>query len=222
LGFDFVVIDQEHAPFGRLSTDTAILAARAVGIPALVRISEPDAILSVLDCGATGVLVPHVATVEYARKIAAACRYRGGSRGYATSTRAGGYSSTPMWQHIRDSDAMVTLIAQIEDPTAIEEIDGISAVEGIDAVFAGRGDLAAAFGNEEPNPPEVRSATERIAAAALGRGKRFAVFVNNNKDTEWLRQLGANVFVVSSDHGLLRRGAEAALSEIRRHTPPLK
>lgn len=62
LGFDFVVIDQEHAPFDRMSTDVALLAARAMNVPALVRVPGPETILSVLDCGATGVLVPHVAT----------------------------------------------------------------------------------------------------------------------------------------------------------------
>ena len=77
LGFDFVVIDQEHGPFDRTSTDVALLAARALGVPALVRVGGPDAILSVLDCGAMGVLVPHVASAAYAREVAAACRYRG-------------------------------------------------------------------------------------------------------------------------------------------------
>src|SRR5262249_40920533 len=75
LGYDFVVIDEEHAPFDRLATDAALLAARAVGTAALVRVrgSATD-ILSVLDCGATGVLVPHVATAARAREVVAACR----------------------------------------------------------------------------------------------------------------------------------------------------
>src|SRR3954471_24704022 len=83
VGFDFAVIDQEHAPFDRTSTDIALLAARAANMPALVRVAGPQAILSVLDCGATGVLVPHVATAAYAREVAALCRYRNGLRGFA-------------------------------------------------------------------------------------------------------------------------------------------
>src|SRR5262249_55429665 len=63
-GFDFVVIDQEHAAFDRTTSDVALLAARAARIPALVRVPGPDAILSVLDCGAAGVLIPHVSSVE--------------------------------------------------------------------------------------------------------------------------------------------------------------
>ena len=60
-GFDFVVIDQEHAPFDRSSTDVALAIACARGLPALVRVAGPEAILSVLDGGATGILMPHVA-----------------------------------------------------------------------------------------------------------------------------------------------------------------
>src|SRR3954470_6946243 len=165
VGFDFVVIDQEHAPFDRTTTDIALMAARGCGIPALVRVPGPEAILSVLDCGATGMLIPHVDSVEYAREVASLSRYRG-SRGFATSTRAGGYTATPMWQHIRQADDAVTVVAQIEDRAALDHIDAIAAVEGIDSLFIGRGDLTAAFGDESKDPPEVKKAVERIAAAA--------------------------------------------------------
>src|SRR5262249_24878738 len=74
-GFDFVVIDQEHAPFDRTTSDIAFLAARAAGLPALGRVPGPDAILSVLDCGGAGVLIPHVSSPDYARTVAALCRY---------------------------------------------------------------------------------------------------------------------------------------------------
>src|SRR6266540_6834988 len=68
LGYDFVVIDEEHAPFDRVSTDAALLAARAVGTAGFVRVptGAPTHLLAVLDCGATGVLVPHVASAEQA------------------------------------------------------------------------------------------------------------------------------------------------------------
>ena len=132
VGYDFVVIDQEHGPFDRTTTDIALLAARAHGIPALVRVPGPEAILSVLDCGATGALVPHVKSAAAAREIAAMFRYRGGSRGFATSTRAGRYTAVPMWKHIADSDANSVFVAQIEDPVALDEIDAIAAVDGVD------------------------------------------------------------------------------------------
>lgn len=215
LGYDFVVIDQEHAPFDRTTTDIALMAARGQGIPALVRVPGPDAILSVLDCGATGVLVPHVKSAAYAREVAAMFRYRGGSRGFATSTRAGRYTGVPMWRHIAESDDGVAFVAQIEDPVALDEIDAIAAIEGVDSLFIGRGDLTAAFGDESKDPPAVLRAVERISEAARKARKSVSVYVGSTAEAEWLKSLGANVFVFSSDQGFLRQAAAATLREVR-------
>ena len=215
LGYDFVVIDQEHSPFDRTTTDIALMAARAANTPALVRVPGPEAILSVLDCGATGVLVPHVKSAAYAREVAAMFRYRGGSRGYATSTRAGGYTAVPMWKHIAESDANMTFVAQIEDPVALDEIDAIAAVEGVDSLFIGRGDLTAAFGDETKDPPDVRRAVERIAEAGRKANKPVSVYVGNATEAAWLSGLGASVFVLSSDQGFLRQAAASGLRDVR-------
>jgi 2-keto-3-deoxy-L-rhamnonate aldolase RhmA len=215
VGYDFVVIDQEHSPFDRAATDVALMAARGMGIPALVRVSGPDAILSVLDCGATGILAPHVSTADYARRIAAACRYRGGKRGFATSTRAGAFTAVPMWRHISDSDARTVVVAQIEDPEALPVIDEIAAVEGIDSLFIGRGDLTAAFGNESKDPPQVHDAVERISNATVNAGKAISVFVGSAIEAAWLKTFGASAFVFSSDQGFLRQAAASGLKEMR-------
>jgi 2-keto-3-deoxy-L-rhamnonate aldolase RhmA len=214
VGFDFVVIDQEHAPFDRTATDVALMASRGHNLPALVRVPGPEAILSVLDCGATGVLVPHVKTAAYAREVAAMLRYRG-SRGFATSTRAGGYTAVPMWRHIVESDANMIFVAQIEDPAALDEIDAIASVEGVDSLFIGRGDLTAAFGDESKDPPAVRRAVERISEAARKANKPISVYVGSATEAAWLQTLGASVFVLSSDQGFLRQAAAAGLREVR-------
>ncbi len=148
LGFDFIVVDQEHAALDRMAIDLLTLAARASNIAAIVRVGDPtDAnILSVLDGGAMGVLVPHVDSAEKAKEIAAACRYRGGKRGFANTTRAGGFGEVAYRDHMAAQDSQVTCVAMIEDVAAIEQIDAIAAVEGIDAFFIGRGDLTAAIG----------------------------------------------------------------------------
>lgn len=221
LGFDFVVIDEEHAPFDRLATDAALLAARAVGTAALVRVrgSATD-ILSVLDCGATGVLVPHVATAARAREVVAACRYQGGRRGYSGSPRHAGYGATGMWKTVDAADAETTVVAQIEDPEALDEIDAIAAVEGIDALFIGRGDLSVAMGAKSSDAPEVRSAVERIGKAARTANKPVSVFVGGQAEAAWLRDQGATAFVVASDQSFMRKAAGQALAEIRALAAP--
>ena len=215
LGFDFVIIDQEHSSFDRASIDVALLAARAHNIPALVRVQGPETILSVLDSGATGVLIPHVVNADYARKVAGHCRYSGG-RGYATSTRAGGYTAVPMWKHIEKSDNEIVVVAQIEDPPALDHLDAIAAVDGIDSLFIGRGDLTAAFGDQSKDPPKVRDAAERTAAAALKAKKCVSVFTGGGPETTWLQSLGASMFVLASDQSFLRNGAAREMGELKK------
>jgi 2-keto-3-deoxy-L-rhamnonate aldolase RhmA len=217
LGFDFVVVDEEHSPFDRQATDAALFAARATGTAGLVRVQSPAPhhLLSVLDCGATGVLVPHVATAALAAQVAAACRYQGGKRGYSGSVRAAGYGGGKMWDYIGAADAATTVIAQIEDPEALDEIDAIAATDGIDALFIGRGDLTAAMGAPTNDSPPIRDAVERIAAAAKRAGKPIAVFVGGMKEAGWLRGIGATAFVYSSDQGFMKQAANKALADIR-------
>lgn len=217
LGFDFLVIDEEHAPFDRQSTDVSLFAARATGAAGFVRVQSPAPhhLLSVLDCGATGVLVPHVASATVARQVAAACRYRGGKRGYSGSIRSAGYGGGKMWEYIASADAATTVVAQIEDPEALDEIDAIAATEGIDALFIGRGDLTAAMGAPSNDAPQIRDAVDRIAAAAKRAGKPVMVFVGGMKEAEWLRAVGATAFVYSSDQGLMKQAAGKALADIR-------
>jgi 2-keto-3-deoxy-L-rhamnonate aldolase RhmA len=215
LGFDFVVIDEEHAPFDRNATDIALLAARAAGTAGIVRVPSdaPEAILSVLDSGAVGVLVPHVSSTEKARRIAAASRYRGGSRGFSASPRAGGYGSVKMWDHVEAADRTTTVIAMIEDPSALDEIDAIVGVEGIDGVFIGRGDLTVAFGAPNRDAPVIREAVAKIIAAATRAAKPVCVMVDGIAEAKDFHAQGASAFIVSSDQGFLKKAAVQTLGD---------
>ncbi len=214
IGFDFVVIDEEHGPFGRTAIDHAILAARAAGTAPLVRVADasPSKLLAVLDDGAAGVLVPHVATPEKARDVVAACRYRGGRRGASNTTRAGAYGRLSIWQHVDAADAAVAVIGMIEDPEAIDQVDAILAVEGLDAVFIGRGDLTVAYGAASPEAEVVQAATERVIVAARAAGKPVCIMAASGAEAAIFEERGVRTFIVSSDQGFLRLAASAALA----------
>jgi len=216
VGFEFVVIDEEHAPWDRVAIDGALLAARASGTAGIVRVAEPTAakILSVLDDGATGVLVPHVSSPARARDLAAACRYRGGRRGFSNTTRAGGFGALGIWDHVKAGDEGVTFIAMIEDPEALDEIDAILAVDGLDGVFIGRGDLTVAFGVPGMDAPEIGKACERIFAAAKKAAKPVAVMVATGEEAARFRAMGASAFIVASDQGFMRQAAMRAYGDI--------
>jgi len=215
LGYDFVVIDEEHAPFDRAATDMVILAARASNVASIVRVSsdDPAKILSCLDCGATGVLVPHVFSVEKARAIAAAARYHGGRRGYSGSARAGGYGATPMWDLVEEQDASACVIAMIEDPEALDRIDEIAAVEGVHGLFIGRGDLTVSLAVKSSADPKVQDAVKRIIAASKRAKKPVCVMVGSATEAKDFADLGASAFIISSDQGQMRRAASQTFGD---------
>jgi 2-keto-3-deoxy-L-rhamnonate aldolase RhmA len=213
VGLDFVVIDSEHAPWDRSAIDLAVLAARASGIDALVRVENIAAIPTALDCGATGVMVPHVSSAGVARDVVDACRYRTGRRGFSNSTRAGGYGRLGLTAHMDASDPRTTIIAMLEDPEALDHIEDIVAVQGIDAFFLGRGDLTVALGESATDAAPVRAAIARFVSAVTAAKKPLCAFVNSSTEMVALRELGIRTFIISSEQGLLRQAATAELTK---------
>lgn len=215
--FDFVVIDQEHGVFDRAAMNVSLLASRAASIPGIVRVPQlrSDAILSALDCGASGILAPHVNTAEDARALVAACRYRNGHRGFSGVTRAGGYGSNSMWSQIDASDAGIAVIAMIEDPAALDNVADILAVDGLDAVFIGRGDLTVAFNAPNRNDKIVVQAVDRIFEAARRHDKSVWVMIDSAEEAKAFLARGATSFIVSSDQSLLRKAAADIANKLR-------
>lgn len=210
-GLDCLCLDAEHAPFDRRDLDLCIFAARAASMPVIVRppSSAHEQILNALDCGADGVLVPHVRSAEEARAVAKAAHYGAGGRGYAGSSRAAGYGSIAIPEHLANSAARSIVIAQIEDLEALDEMDAIAAVEGIDALFIGRIDLTIALGCTDPDDPKVIEALDLIIAAAKNSGRPVGMFTSKPADAAIWRDKGVSLFLLGSDHGFLRSGTAA-------------
>ncbi len=210
---DCLCLDAEHAPFDRRDLDACILAARAGGMPVLVRPASSAAheILNALECGADGVLVPHVRSAAEAEAVAASVHYGPGGgparRGYAASSRAAGYGTKAIPEHLAASAARSVVIAQIEDLEALDAIDAIAAVPGIDALFIGRIDLTIALGCTSPDDPKVLDAVEHILAACRAAGRACGMFTGRPADAAKWREKGASLFLLGSDHGFLRDGA---------------
>lgn len=207
---DFAVLDAEHAPFDRAALDTAMIAGRAVGLPLLVRVPDREAgtLLSVLDIGAAGVLVPHVDSAEQAREVVARCRYRGGVRGYSSSPRAAGYGAMGMTAALAHGDRNV-VVCQIESPAAVEQAAQIAAVPGVDGLFIGRADLALAMGLDDAQHERVLDATMRVIQAGVAAGKRVGMMVGSNAERDRYRAHGVRWFIQGSDQSLLRQAAQA-------------
>lgn len=213
---DLICLDAEHAPFDRRDLDLCLLASRSSNIPAIVRIPSLSAehILNALDCGAEGVLVPHVSSADEASKAVAFSTY-GLGRGFAGSSRSAGYMKASMAQHIQSSNDRVCIIAQIEDAAALDQIDQILSVDTIDAFFIGRADLTVSLGYDNPNTPEVIEAVSEICRKGNERGRTIGMFTANLDEIDAWRGKGASLFLLSSEHSMILDGAKALNEKVR-------
>lgn len=206
---DCLCLDAEHSPFDRTAIDACVFAARAGGMDVVVRVpsAAPEHLLNALDCGAAGVVVPHVRSAEEARAVVKACHYGRGGRGYAGSSRAAGYAAVSISQHKANSLVRTVVIAQIEDPEAVDAIDEIAAVEGVDALYIGRVDLTVAYGAEKLDDARVVTAMETVCAAARRYDRPVGMYLSNPDEVALWREKGATLFLLGSDHSFLLSGA---------------
>ena len=202
----FVVVDAEHAPFDRAMLDLMVMAGRASQMPVFIRIAEinPAVILSCLDIGAAGLLVPHVDNAEIAKEVVSMASYIGGRRGFSSSPRFAGYGHLGMKESLKIGENP-TIICQIESQEAVDHSDDIASVPGVSGLFVGRADLALSMGFDNPRAPEVLTATQKSLDAAQKQKKIAGMHVSGKEDLELFKQYGANWFIVSSDQTLLRQ-----------------
>ncbi|MEO9131498.1 MAG: aldolase/citrate lyase family protein [Sphingomonas sp.] len=214
-GIDFAVLDCEHAPFDRRDLDVMLLAGRAAGLPLMVRVqdTQPSTLLTALDLGADGLVIPHVDSPEIARRVVALARYRNGSRGYSGGTRIAGYGTTPMARVCDDADR-VPIIAQIEHPDGVASVEEILAIDDIAGILVGRADLALSMGFDNTAAPDVEQATKAMFARVAGSAKIIGVVVADHRERDRFAAMGANWFLVGTDHSYLRLGARTALDAL--------
>jgi 2-keto-3-deoxy-L-rhamnonate aldolase RhmA len=217
-GFDWVCLDAEHGPIDRRSMDAPIAMGRAIGLPVVVRVpvAAPEAILQALDCGAVGVLVPHVNGVDKAREVARWAHFGEGGRGYAGSTRWAGYAGTTIAENLARDRAETVVIAQIEDAAALDVVEAIAAVPGIDSLFVGPADLAVALGVSSLTDPAVLGGYDKVAAAARRCGRNVSTFAATAEAAIALRARGVTAFLIGSELTFVLNGARAAADEARK------
>ena len=206
-GWDFVVIDCEHAPIATASLSDYLRAAEAFSIPAIVRVPSNTAewIQAALDSGAAGVQIPQISSPEAARQAVEMARFHPiGKRGFNPFVRAARYSTEPSARFMERSNREVALILQLESAEAVKAVDEIVKLPGIDAIFLGPYDLSQSLGKPgEVNHQDVLDAGERVLRSAAAAGLAPAVFVNTAEASAAWRQRGARWITYSTDSFLL-------------------
>ena len=220
-GLDFICLDAEHAPFDRGRLDACMAVARALKFPILVRVPDGSQaeILKALDSGATGVVVPHVATPEKAADVARWSRFGHGGRGYAGSHRWAGYATRKMADVLAQSEEETIVIAQIEEPEGVDAVDAIAATKGVDGLFVGPADLAVCYGLTDMAAPEVRDAMKTVGVATKKHGKAYMTFAPNTESGPDLNKLGITTFFVASEQSYMLAGAKQVAARLHSMKP---
>jgi 2-keto-3-deoxy-L-rhamnonate aldolase RhmA len=170
LGFDYFVIDTEHAPLDILTAQTLIQAMRPdTKTTPIVRVwwNELVAIKRALDIGAYGVLVPWVNNKEEAELAVKATRY--GSDGL----RGNGPRRASMFDpdYLQTANQEIMVVVQIETKQAVENIEEICSVEGVDATYIGPADLSTSYGHlGNQSHPDVQKAIDIVYEASIAAG----------------------------------------------------
>lgn len=216
---DFFWIDLEHTPISLESLQSHLIAADAVGVPALVRVpsSEVGLIKRVLDTGAEGLIVPQVRTVEEVRRVVDACRYVPlGDRGYGPrrASRYGANDAT----YLATANRNLFVSVQIENTDGLNVLDDIVKISGLDSIVIGPYDLSASMGLiGQVTHPKVTVAINSIIARArkaglyvgMGGGPESAYAVRAARaGVQWLQ--------CGSDFGYMIKCVQGLFADIRR------
>ena len=221
-GFDWLLIDGEHAPNDLRSTLQQLQTiAGYPGVQGIARVPMGHGhvgemlLKQYLDLGATTLLIPMVDTPEQAQALVRAVHYpqaddkpgKGGIRGMAgaRASRFGRYRN-----YATEANAQVCLLVQAESQTALDNLDAIAAVEGVDGVFIGPADLSASMGYVgQLTHPKVLAAIEDAIACINRAGKAAGILTTDEALAKHHLELGALFVAVGLDTGLLAKHTSA-------------
>lgn len=217
-GFDWLLIDGEHAPNDIRSMAAQLAVLEASGASTVIRLpdDDPARIKQALDIGAQTLLIPMVESASQAERIYRATRYPPlGFRGVGSAlARASKFAAIP--DYLTTADDQICVLAQVESRAGLEALDGILAIDGIDGVFIGPSDLAADMGHiGRPAEPAVKGAVLDALKRIRAAGKIAGVLTMDPAYIADCRSAGANFLGVGIDVTLFAGAMRAHAARYR-------
>jgi 4-hydroxy-2-oxoheptanedioate aldolase len=214
-GFDWILIDTEHAPNELPTVVRHLQAAKGGTAHPVVRPAWNDSVVikRYLDAGAQTLLIPMVQNAEEARRAVAATRYPpDGVRGFASQSRASDFGRVP--GYFREAANEICVLVQLETQVALANLEEIAAVPGVDGLFIGPGDLSADMGHVgEPGHPDVVAKVLDAIARVTAAGKPAGILIGNEALAHRFIEAGTVFTAVGSDTTLLTKGAARLVAD---------
>ena len=213
-GYDYVIMDMEHAPLSIETVFGMIVTAERSNMAALVRTRGHDFATAntLLDGGASGVLIPHCSPYAVAKELIAEMVFPPtGRRGAGGGGRATQWGIDGPEEYRRGGESGVVRVPMIEDPEAVEAIDDILAIHGVDAAFIGQGDLTQTLGDRA----QAQALVDRALQACIEKGIPACTTAYGD-DVEARFRQGFKWLAVSNDTGTFTRAAKDRIAEVRK------
>jgi 4-hydroxy-2-oxoheptanedioate aldolase len=217
-GFDFYMLDAEHALIDQTQAIHVIRACELTDITPLVRIGskDPKLVLQYLDAGMMGIMMPGLESVEEVQMLVNAIKYSpAGKRGMGISRASGytAYTGTTAPEYINFSNEETMVIIQFEDDKLLEKFPAMCAVPGLDACVVGPRDLSLNMGFPEgANHPEVQDVIDKAIAIMKNVGISAGITAGTRADAAKQVARGANMILAASQ-ALVLSGSKEFLPE---------
>lgn len=211
-GFEWLVIDGEHAPndIRSITAQLQVLAAHDSHAIVRVPVGQTHIMKQVLDAGAQTVIVPMVESADQARQLVRDVTYPPhGDRGVAPSVvRAAGFGEIA--DYGSTANDQVCLIVQVENRAGLEALDEILTIDGVDCVFIGPADLAADLGHmDDIKHPDVQATIMDALSRIRAAGKAPGFLTGDDDMIRDAVKAGAQFVAVGADLLILRNTATA-------------
>ena len=218
-GLDFVFIDTEHIPIERGEMASMCHIYKALNLPALVRIPEPDPYLACMarDAGAIGVIAPYVETVSQVLDLVGAVKYRPLKGERLKRVLHGEKPEPELQQYLNKYNAGSLSIINIESRRALENLDSLLDVPGLDAIIIGPHDLSINMGlPEQYDHPEYEKAVQEIIRRTRAKGLAAGIHfpAGPERQIKWMKE-GVNIVLHSSDMFLFQQKLNEDMAKIK-------
>ena len=218
-GLHFAIIDQEHGAYGPDALGTLIAGFRGGVCRPFVRVAETrrEYILTALELGAAGIMVPRVESRAQAEEIVHYARYAPqGDRGLSLCRAHTGFRRVARDEYTARANEEIVLMAQIETRKAVDDLDEILSTPGIDLAFIGPSDLSLSCGiNSSLRSPEMRAIVDQVIASARRHGVAVGIQTYDMEIAAELVEAGVGMISCNTDVNAFLGGLESGVSELR-------
>lgn len=201
-GFDCIWVDMEHVPNDYQAIENIVRAAKNYDADVMTRVAKGSYsdYIRPLEADSTAIMVPHVMSLEEAKRIVYYTKFHPiGRRPIDGGNADGKYCMIPANDYMREANAERFTVIQIEDPEPLDELEEICALPGIDMIFFGPADFSQGIGVPNDFSNEKVLETRRLVAETARKHGKFAGTVGGMKNQDILIELGYQFINLGSD-----------------------